>query len=178
MNWSLDLDKVERGFVSPPTGRARYKITELKLAVDKKDLSGKSQQIVMAFKGDGGSYSYVFKVMAANADTQRIAKQHLAQVADAAGIKGVLKPERFKSFAGKELEMEFSQSEGKDANKGKFFTNFSGAWPAAASEQEEEEQEEEEQEEQESEESEEETTEEEAPKPAAKKELPWKAKKK
>lgn len=174
-NWSLDLDKVERGFVSPPIGRARYKITEMKLAVDKKDQSGKSQQVQMGFKGEGGSYSYVFKVMAANADTQRIAKQHLAQVADASGIKGVLKPERFKSFVGKDVELEFSQSEGKGENKGKFFTNFSGAWPATADEQEEEESAEEQ--EPESEEEEQEQEEEAPTPPKPKSDKPWQKKK-
>ena len=128
MSWSLDLNEVDRGFVSPPTGRNKYKITELKMAPDKQDNAGKAQQVVLGIKGSVGSYSYIFKVMAANEVTQRIAKQHLAQLSDAAGISGTLKPERFKSYIGKEVEIEFSQTEGKGENKGKSFTNFSGAW--------------------------------------------------
>lgn len=143
MSWSLDTDKVDVGWVNPPAGRVRRKITAMSMAKDSSDQSGKTQQIVMKLDG---TYSVGFKVMAKDETQQRIAQQSFAKVTKAVGLSGVMKPERLPQFVGKEAIFDFQPSK-----KNPQFINFSNAYPVSEDSQEEEEEEEEEETEEEQE---------------------------
>lgn len=160
MAWSLDTEKVDLGFTNPPVGKNRYKITEMKLEQNKKDLSGKSQFISMKIKESKMVYSVPFFVMAEDETQAKIANQNIAKIGVAVGITGVIKSERLKSFVGKECEMDFQPSK-KDAK----YVNFQSAYPIKKEEDPEPEPETTDEEEQQEEE--------ETPKPAGDKKFKW-----
>lgn len=164
--WSIDTKDVEQGFLNPPVGRNRYKITEMKMELNKKDPKGKMQYVSMKIKDKKATYSVAFWVMSEDATQAKIAQNNVGKIAIAAGLTGAIKPERLKSFVNKDVDLEFKAS--KDGK----YINFQSAY-AAEAEAEAEEEEEEPEEETESEEETEEQ-EEEAPKPAGKKAMPWK----
>lgn len=172
MSWSLDVDKVDTGFTSPPVGRKRYKIVGLSLQVDKQDPTGKSQYALLKIENAKMTYTHSFYAMA-EGDRGRIAQQDFAKVSKAAGISGVVKPERFKTFVGKEVELEFIASK-KDPK----YVNLRAAYPVTEEEEEpaSEEQEEESEIEESQDQDEEGEPEEKPAAPAGKKPLPWKKK--
>ena len=172
MSFNIDPKKVgsiNDGGRKLKVGTFAYKIVGAAMAVVKSNPTGKEQQIVIDLQ-DIHEPSYNCKqflsVMSPN-DTQReIAQKTLVAIAEAAGISGVLKPERLKSFVGKVIEITARETQGKGDKKDQTYVNLATveAYVAGAAEDAEEEEEEEEEEEDE---------EEEAPAPAAKKTRPW-----
>lgn len=151
MSWSLDTDKVDVGWVNPPAGRVRRKITAMSMGKDSSDQSGKTQQIVMKLDN---TYSVGFKVMSKNEIEQRIAQQGFAKVTKAVGLSGVMKPERLPQFVGKEAIFDFQPSK-----KNPQFINLSNAYPVTEDSEDSQEEESAEEAEEQQEEAEEEASE-------------------
>jgi hypothetical protein len=202
MSFNIDPKKVgsiNDGGRKLKVGTFAYKIVGAAMAVVKSNPTGKEQQIVIDLQ-DIHEPSYNCKqflsVMSPNDVQREIAQKTLVAIAEAAGIGGVLKPERLKSFVGKVIEITARETQGKGDKKDQTYVNLATveAYVAGATEDTDEEEEDEEEEapapaplkagkkakpapapepEEEEEEEEEEEDEEEAPAPAAKKTRPW-----
>lgn len=129
MSWSIDRKKVKsinEGGRKLKVGTFAYKITDARSVVDKQDPKGKRQQVLfgLTLKNDPGYSCQVYlSVMSENDQQREIAQGTLAGFADAAGIGGILKPERMKSFIGKIVVIEAKETAGKGENSGKTYVN-------------------------------------------------------
>lgn len=173
MAWSMNIDKAENLSSSKGNkllvGAHRYSVADAKMEVNKNNPSGKEQQVVVDFEREGKIYKQWFAVESANETTAQIAAKCVKSLADACGLKGVLKPERLKSFVGKDVMIEAKETSGKKgtANEGKIFVNIVDITAPEDGEEEEEE------ETPETEETETEEQEEEKPAATGKGKKPW-----
>ena len=165
-------------------GSFPYRITGAGLAVVKSDVTGKTQQVTIDLV-NGGDYScrIYFAVMAENAQQCEIAEKGLRALAQAAGLKGVLKPDTLKKLVDNWVLIDAKETPNKKG--GAPFINISTIEAYTPEDEVEEEEEEEEAPPakpakklksvpEPAPEAEEEEEEEETPKPAAaKKKHPW-----
>jgi len=174
-------------------GTFPYEITGANTAVVKSDPSGKTQQVVIdLLHGDNYACKAYFSVMAENDQQREIAEKGLRAFAQAAGLKGELKPQTLKKLVGALVLVTAVETVSK-TDKTKTYVNIQSVEAYADEDEEAEEEEEEEapappvkkgkkpapapepEEDEEEEEEEEEEDEEEAPAPKAKgkKDTPW-----
>lgn len=110
MAWSTNTDKAalgNQGKGNPlPEGKFDYKITAAGEVADKKDLSGKRKQTVIEFSRNGTAHNVYFSPESENDIVAEIAISQLGSIGRAAGLKGVLKPERLKTLVGKEVSLD------------------------------------------------------------------------
>jgi len=153
MAWSLNVDKAENLSANKGNkllvGKHKYSVADAKMEVNKNNPSGKESQVVVDFEREGKKYKQWFAVESENETTASIAAKAIKSLADACGLKGVLKPERLKSFIGKDVMIEAYETQGKKgtANAGKTFVNIGDITTPEADEQEPEEEQEEQEEE-------------------------------
>ena len=117
MAWTgikIEGDTINDGGRKLKLGTFPYLITGASLAVVKADATGKTQQVIIDLV-HGGDYScrVYFAVMAEN-DTQReIAEKGLRAFAQAAGLKGVLKPDSLKKLVDNWVLVEAKETPNK-----------------------------------------------------------------
>lgn len=175
MSFVIDPKKVgsiNEGGRKLKVGTHAYKITGASMAIVKSNPTGKEQQIVFdLLNGKDYNCKLFLSVMSPNDVVAEIAAKTLVAIAEAAGIGGVLKPERLKSFIGKSVLITAKETQGKGDKKDQTYVNLSTV-EAVEDETEEEEEEAEEEEadddsEEEAEESEEEEEEDDTPPPTS-----------
>lgn len=173
-------------------GTFPYSITGASMATVKSDLTGKTQQVVIdLLNGDSYACKAYFSVMAENEQQREIAEKGLRAFAQAAGFKGLIKPETLKKLVGAEVLVTAVETLNKKGGAPYINIQTVEAYEGGEEEEVEEEEEEEEtpppakkgkkpapeskpEEEEESEEEDEEEEEEEpAPKAKGKKSTPW-----
>lgn len=173
-------------------GTFPYSITGASMATVKSDLTGKTQQVVIdLLNGDSYACKAYFSVMAENEQQREIAEKGLRAFAQAAGFKGLIKPETLKKLVGAEVLVTAVETPNKKGGAPYINIQTVEAYEGGEEEEVEEEEEEEEtpppakkgkkpapeskpEEEEESEEEDEEEEEEEpAPKAKGKKSTPW-----
>jgi hypothetical protein len=174
-------------------GTFPYSITGANMAVVKSDPTGKTQQVVIdLLNGDSYACKAYFSVMAENEQQREIAEKGIRAFAQAAGFKGIIKPETLKKLVGAEVLVTAVETPNKKG--GAPYINIQSVEAYEGGEEEEVEEEEEEEapappvkkgkklasvpepEEEEEEETEEEDEEEEDPAPPVKKgkkSTPW-----
>lgn len=128
--WSIDPNKtgsLNDGGRKLKVGTFAYKITGCKSVIDKQDPTGSTQQVEidLSLVSDPSYQTRVFlSVMSTNDQQREIAAKTLVAFAAAAGIGGVIKPERLPSFVGKVVVIEAKEIPGKGENKDKTFINI------------------------------------------------------
>jgi hypothetical protein len=156
-------------------GTHAYKITGASMAIVKSNPTGKEQQVIFdLLNGKDYGCKLFLNVMSSNDVVCEIAQKTLVAIAEAAGIGGVLKPERLKGFIGKSIVITAKETQGKGEKKDQTYVNLSTveAFEDDADEEDEAEVEEEEDEVEADDDAEEESEEEEAdeePEPPKKK---------
>lgn len=128
--WSIDPNKtgsLNDGGRKLKVGTFAYKITGCKSVIDKQDPTGSTQQVEidLSLVSDPSYQTRVFlSVMSTNDQQREIAAKTLVAFAAAAGIGGVIKPERLPSFVGKVVVIEAKETPGKGENKDKTYVNI------------------------------------------------------
>ena len=102
MAWTgikVEGDTINDGGRKLKLGSFPYRITGAGLSVVKSDVTGKTQQVTVDLV-NGSDYScrIYFAVMAENDQQREIAEKGLRALAQAAGLKGVLKPDTLKKL--------------------------------------------------------------------------------
>jgi hypothetical protein len=114
------------------------------MAVVKSDVTGKTQQVVLGLRnGDSYDCKHYFSVMAENEQQREIAEKGLRAFVQAAGVKGVVKPETLKKLVGTWVLITAIETASK-TDKTKLFVNIQTVEAYESDEEEEAEEEEEE----------------------------------
>lgn len=130
MSFVIKRDKtksINEGGRKLKVGAHAYKITDCRAVVDKLDPRGKKQQVLFVLQllaDKTYTCNQYLSVMADNDQQREIAAGTLVAFADAAGIKGDLKPERLKTLIGKIVVVDAKETAGKGANEGKTYVNI------------------------------------------------------
>lgn len=171
MSWATSIDKAElgkQGGGGTPLkiGKFNYEITAAGEVPDKKDPTGKTKQVVFGFSREGTEHKVWFSPESSNETVSKIAGEQLGAIAKAAGLKGVLKPERLKLLIGKSLSLDCYENK-------KGYVTIGGIDVVDEEDGLEEEVEEQEETTEEAEEETETEAEEETPTPKGKRKQPW-----
>lgn len=149
MSWAIDpkeTGSINDGGNRLPLGESIHTITGVSRPVNKKDPSGREQQVVIETTSSGLAYKVYLNPESATESVANIARKTLVGFWQAAGFSESIKPDRLKKLVGKTVELVVEETEGKGANAGKTFTNIKKVNPAEAAEESSEQEEEQEEE--------------------------------
>lgn len=140
-NWSIDpktTGSINDGGSKLPIGKTTHTIVAITRPVNKQDLTGKEQQVLIETSSNGATYKIYLNPESSNDQVSNIAKRTLVAFWDAAGQKDAIKPERLKKLEGAVVVLEVEETEGKAGTKnaGKKFTNIRSVTPGVLDEKE------------------------------------------